>query len=275
MTAFRDLTKALYSLGLTQNATTFYLESYRLGKATIGKVAEKARMDRSSAYLACKQLREAGLIEESLSEGITTIWAKAPTAVITQLRAETRRLRAQSEKLEEQLPELLAEYSVSANKPVLQYFSGKSGFAQITEDVLEHADKEILLFSNQHEERKVFTEVDHREFIKGRLTRKIKIRVLTPDTIEARTLKQSDTRSLRETRIIPGPPAFFSETYIYDDNVAMLSFNREILGFIVRSVDFATSQRWMFEQLWKGLEPHVRDARRNESADRPRTSTRS
>ncbi len=268
MTAFRDLTKALYSLGLTPNATSFYLESYRLGKATIGKVAEKAGIDRSSAYLACKQLREAGLLEEALSAGVTVIWAKTPSAVLSRLRAETRRFRAQTENLESVLPELMAEYAASSHKPVLQFFSGKAGFAQITEDVLEHAGKEILLLSNQQEERKVFTDVDHREFIKTRLERKISIRVLTPNTPEAQALQKMDHRCLRETRIIADRQAFTSETYIYGDSVAMLSFDREIIGFIVRSPDFATSQRWMFEQLWERYGHHEGSTRRSESIDR-------
>ncbi len=251
MTAFRDLTKALYSLGLTDNAVNLYLASYRLGVSTIGKVAGKAKMDRSSAYLACKQLQEAGLVEEELSSGVTTILAKAPNAVLSRLRAEARQFRAQTESLEAVLPELMAEYAAHSHKPILQFFSGKAGFAQITEDVLEHAGKELLLLSNQHEERKVFSNVDHREFIKARMARKIPIRVLTPDTSEARELQKADARCLRETRIIPDAHAFTSETYIYGNNVAMLSFDREIIGFIVRSADFAASQRWIFQELWE------------------------
>lgn len=251
MTAFRDLTKALESLHLTKNAITFYLESYRLGKATIGVVARKANLDRSSAYLASKQLNEAGLLEEELSTNVLTVWAKSPKAVVTRLHAETRKFRARAEELEEVLPELLAAYAPSTNKPVLQFFSGREGFAQIIEDVLESTAEELLLLSNQHSERLVFTDIDHREFIKRRVQRGMHIRVLSPDTPEAHALKKADQRFLRETRIVSDPLAFTSETYIYGDNVAMLSFNREIIGFIVRSVDFAASQRWIFEQLWE------------------------
>ena len=255
MTAFRDLTKALKSLRLTDNAVSFYLTSYRLGVSTIGKVAERASMDRCSAYLACKQLQEAGLVEEELSSGVTTILAKAPGAVLSRLRAEARQFRTQSENLEAVLPELIAEYAAHSRKPVLQFFSGKAGFAQITEDVLEDAEKELLLFSNQREERNVFSEVDHRDFIKARIAQNIPIRVLTPDTPEAQALKKADARCLRETRIIPDAHAFTSETYIYGNNVAMLSFDREIIGFIVRSADFANSQRWMFNELWEKYAP--------------------
>ncbi len=257
MTAFRDLTKALKSLGLTDNAVSFYLTSYRLGVSTIGKVAEKANMDRSSAYLACKQLQEAGLMEEELSSGVTTILAKAPSAVLSRLRAETRQFRAQTENVEAVLPELMAEYAARSQKPVLQFFSGRAGFAQITEDVLEDSGKELLLFSNQQEERRVFSDVDHRDFIKARIARNIPIRVLTPDTPEAHTLQKADARCLRETRIIPDTHAFTSETYIYGNNVAMLSFNREIVGFIVRSADFAASQRWIFNELWEKYTPRI------------------
>ena len=250
MNANKDFKEALASLGLPANAVAFYLQSFRHGKATIGKIAAACQMDRSSAYAAYRQLQAAGLLEEREEASGKVVWAKPPKTVLGKLRTDIRRLRQQYEDLEVALPELLAEYSPASAKPVLQYFSGHDGLNQISEDVLDHAQGEILLLSNQRLEKRVFNEVDHREFIRDRLQRGIRIRVLAPDTPEARELQKQDRRWLRETRLIPPPEPFENETYVYGDRVAMLSFHDEALGFIVRSVDFAKAQRWMFEQLW-------------------------
>ncbi|HLD18189.1 MAG TPA: hypothetical protein VJB99_03920 [Patescibacteria group bacterium] len=258
MDALRDLKEALESLGATPNAVAFYLQSYKDGKSTVGKVAAACGMDRSSAYLACGQLQTLGLVEEGHESGGKIIWAKSPKAILGRLRAEMRRLRKRYDDVEVALPELLAGYSAEAAKPVLQFFSGKEGLHRITEDVLEHAQGEILLLTNQFTEKNVFSESDHQEFISERLRRSLEIRVLAADTPEARELQKCDKECLRETCLVKGEP-FTSETYIYGDKVAMLDFDHEVVGFIVRSKEFTRAQRWMFEQIWKksGGKNHV------------------
>ena len=148
------------------------------------------------------------------------------------------------------MQELLASYREQENKPTLRFFAGHDGLKQIVDDVLEHAEGEILLFTNQRTEKNVFSAADHQEFVRERIRRGVSIRVLAADSPEARSMQLGDMAVRRETRIVEGEP-FTSETYIYGDNVAMLSFDKDVVGFIVRSRDFARAQRWTFEQLWR------------------------
>jgi sugar-specific transcriptional regulator TrmB len=254
-TRYRDdelkkLKEALGALGMSGNAVAFYLACYRTGRATVGEVAKACAMDRSSAYLACDQLVSCGVVECDDTTSRKTVAAKPPSAVLARLRTEMRRLRRHHDEVEESMQELLAAYSADATKPVLRFFSGRDGLRQITDDVLEHAEGEILLFTNQRTEKNVFTHADHEEFIRERLRRGLNIRVLAADTPEARSMKQSDKSTRRATRIVEGEP-FTSETYIYGDKVAMLSFDREVVGFVVRSKEFADAERWMFEEIWR------------------------
>lgn len=245
-----ELKEALQSLHLSPNAVRFYLESYRTGPASIGQIALLCSMDRSSAYLAVEQLKEHGLVTEDLAGTRKKIAAKPPKTVLARLRTETRRFRRQAEAIEESLPALLASYAANEAKPILQFFSGVPGLHQVTDDVLEQAEGEILLLTNQATEKDVFSKADHEAFIATRLQRGISIRVLAANVPDAYELQKRDKYCLRETRVVDGEP-FTSETYIYADTVAMINFNREVMGFTVRSKEFAESQRWMFEQLWK------------------------
>ena len=251
MNELKEIKNALSSLNASPNAIKFYLASYRTGKSTIGKIALSCSMDRSSAYLAYDQLKTMGLMEEDLESKRKTVWTRPPKAVISRLRTEIRRMRGYTENIDAQMPELLAAYGEKDSKPILQLFSGKDGLHQIIDDVLENTDGELLLFTNQTEEKKVFTKKDHEEFIKTRINKHISARVLASNTPEAQQLKRTDKSCLRETRIIDEQDPFKSETYIYGDRVAMLSFDKEIIGFIVRSKDFADAQRWMFKEIWQ------------------------
>jgi predicted transcriptional regulator len=250
MNELKTIKEALELLGCTSNAIDFYLTSFKLGKASIGRVATTVRMDRSSAYLACQQLIDLGLIEQDLTVGRKLIWAEPPQTVMAKMRTKIRQFRGQHEAIEQSLPKLLAEYKQIDSKPVLQFFSGQDGLNEISNDVLQSDVKEILLLSNQAEEHKVFSDHDHKDFIQRRFAKGISIRVLATDTPEAYRLQKSDKQNLRQTCIIAGDPPFTSETYIYGDKVAMLSFDGIMFGFIVTSKPFAQSQRFMFEQLW-------------------------
>ena len=246
----KKLKEALVALGATENAAAFYLACYRAGTSTVGDVAKTCKMDRSSAYLACDQLVELGLVETDAASTRKTVTARPPSAVLARLRTDMRRLRRHHDDVEESMQELLASYREQENKPTLQFFAGHDGLKQIVDDVLEHADGEILLFTNQRTEKNVFSQADHQEFVRERIRRGVSIRVLAADSPEAREMKLRDATVRRETRIVDGEP-FTSETYIYGDNVAMLSFDKDVVGFIVRSRDFARAQRWTFEQLWR------------------------
>ncbi len=245
--------EALTALGLTANGVSLYMQSYRTGRATVGRLAQEAGMDRSSAYLAAAGLRAAGLLEEMPDGGRTVVWVKPPKEILTRLRIAMRGLRSQFDAVENALPQLEAGYVEREAAPVLQVFSGKDGLRQVEANILEQARGEILLMSNQEAERLVFTRADHVEFIRERMRRELRIRVLAVDTPEARELVATDGQNLRETRLITGENEvpFRSETYIYGDCVAMLSFSEVVMGFVVRSADFARAQRWVFERLWK------------------------
>lgn len=246
----KKLSDALKMLGATDNAIILYLASFNTGRTTVGKLAMLCGMDRSSAYLANKQLCELGVFDSDDTGTIKSISARPPKAILARLRTELRRLRSQAEAIEESMPQLQASYVGRDAKPILQFFSGRTGLHQIADDVLDQAEGEILLYTNQHVEKSVFTELDHKAFIAERLRRGLSIRVLAVDVPDSHSLRKLDKSCKRETRIVNDEP-FTSETYIYGNNVAMLSFDQEVLGFIVRSAEFARAQRWMFEEIWK------------------------
>ncbi len=255
MTELKTIKNALEMLQASPNAITFYLTSYRLGRRAIGQVAKEAQMDRSSAYLAFEQLKQLGVMEEEAVSGCKIVVAKPPQATVARLRTEIRRFRREVGGIEGAMPVLSAAYAAASERPVLQVFTGKDGLHRIMDDVLIQTSDEILLFSNFDEEKKVFDQKDHDDFIKRRVEAEIRLRLIATDSKQARTLQVEDQHCLRQTRIIKDDQAFKSETYIYGDAIAMLSFDERsgIVGFIIRSKDFARTERWLFEQTWATL----------------------
>ncbi len=252
MNKLEELKKSLELLGLNTNAVKFYLASYKHGVASVGKIARIIKIDRSSAYLALEQLEKKGLIIEEKGSKVKKIFASSPKVIVTLLRSRSRKLKNQYFSIEEKMPELLAEYSDKGSQPILQFFSGRDGLNRITDDILDSCKDELLVFSNQKEEKRVFNKIDHKEFVKERLKNNINVRVLAPDTPEAHNLQKNDSVSLRETIIIDEKEIpFKNEIYIYANKIAMLEFVDNIQGFIVKSPAFNQAQRWIFEKIWE------------------------
>ncbi|HBP00375.1 MAG: Transcriptional regulator, TrmB [Candidatus Uhrbacteria bacterium GW2011_GWF2_41_16] len=253
MAELTSIKSSLENLRVSPNAITFFLASYKLGRSSVGQIAKATKMDRSSAYAAYQQLQELGLMDEENMGNRKIIWTREPKAIIARLRTEIRRMRRQVESIQESMPELLAQYGSRNDRPVLQTFTGIEGLHQITEDILSGSDFELLLMSNFEEEDRVFSREYHDAFIQRRVAQNITLRLIATDSPEARNIQKADKTSRRETRIVKGKAPFENETYIFGDKIAMLSFNEKtgIIGFIVRSKEFASAQRWMFEQIWQ------------------------
>ncbi len=256
MSEQKIISEALKVLNASPNAIRFFSTSYRAGSSSIGQIAKLSSMDRSSAYIAFDALKGLGLVDEELTGGRKVVVARPPKAVIARLRTEIRKMRRHVDAIEEGMPGLMAEYANKEDKPILQMFSGADGLGKIKDDVLTHAEDEILLMSNLHEEAKAFTNHEHQDFIRRRVESGVSLRLLATDSSEAHAIKLDDKINLRETRIVIGDEPFKNETYIYGDSIAMVSYkeNVGIVGFIVRSKEFAEAQRWMFEEIWNKYE---------------------
>jgi sugar-specific transcriptional regulator TrmB len=238
---------------LSRNCKEIYIKSFELGEQSIGKLAENSNMDRSSAYLAVEQLKETGLLEVDETRRPMIIRAVEPRKLVGRIERRIQSLEEAFDTTHTLLPQLEAAYGAKNFHPIMQAYNGKDGLQQIMEDILSENSKEILIFTNQEAERKVFTRHDHAYFIRKRKQNNVFARVIAANDSFAQELLENDKRSLRSTKIIDSPPPFTCEVYIYGDKIAMLSFRDEIIGFIVNSSDFAQLLRWQFEMIWSSL----------------------
>lgn len=249
--SMKHLEQALNKLNLSENAQKLYLQSFRSGRSTIGKLAKVLEMDRSSAYLAIEQLVTVGLMREDVIDGKKRVWASPPSVIEGILNKQAETYSNAAQEIHEHLGELLVDYRANHQPVSLQSFSGRDSLRQITQDILSSGVDEIRIFTNQNAERKVFSASDHDDFILSRVQKEIKAYVLAADTKGSDLLKKYDERELRETKIRKDLKPLKNETYIYGDKVAVLGFSDMTFGFIVHDKEFAQLQKLLFDNLFK------------------------
>lgn len=240
--------KTLERLGLNSKEIKFYETCFNLGPSTINEVAKKSRLQRSTAYLIAQELIKKGFLLEDLKQYKKKVFALSPAKLLQMLSSKQRVLRRQELELEEALPTLQSQYQSSEIKPKVKVFEGKMGLLQIWQDILS-TKNQVLCWTNQETENLGLGLLNDK-FIQERIKKGIKIKVFAVDNLRGKQLLEKDSISFRTTKILPPQTSFTTETYIYDNKVAILDYNKDIIGTIIESLPISASQRSVFELTW-------------------------
>ncbi|HEY4160437.1 MAG TPA: hypothetical protein VGM08_00050 [Candidatus Saccharimonadales bacterium] len=246
------LRSALATLGCDEKQIRLFLACYIGGEAPLSELAKAARLRRSTAYVIVKPLLEKGLLSEDHKTYGKTYSAAEPEVLMRLVAARQRQIGRQHLNLEEHLGELQALHKANQIRPRVRTYQGASGLLNVLRDILT-TQGEILLWTNQATEIKLFSSAQHDQFIADRIHNGRRARVLAADNGPGHALRSADAANLRETRILPKGVTFSAETYVYDHKVAVLDYNQDIIGVIIESEQVAAAHRAMFETAWHGL----------------------
>lgn len=244
------LTQSLTQLGCNDKECRFFLACFKLGPSSIGDIAAKARLQRSTAYLIAEQLTDKGLLTQDYRTYNKLYTAASPQTLVRLLEAKRRQVGRISTDMQENLSALDTMYGTRDSLPAVATYHGASGLGSIWKSILGASD-EILLWTNQATEPRLFESVQHQQFIKERIQRKLPIRVLAVDNHEGRLLLPHDSEQLRQTRFLPPETTFSAETYLYDDKMAVLDYENGVFGLIITSRLVHEAQKAMFEMAWE------------------------
>lgn len=242
----------LFDLGLTEKEIKFFVTNYQMGPSPINDIANHAKIERSTAYLIVQKLISKGFLFEDYKQYKKLLTAVEPKTLLRMIAARQRQIGRHELTFKENLPELQAMYQATEIRPKVRTFEGKNGLLAIRRDILEKT-QEVLLWTNQETESRFFTKEYHQHFIEERIKKKIPIRVLAVDNKQGASLIKNGPRFLREVQLLPKEIFFSAETYIYGDKVAIIDYNKDIIGIIIESNQIALSQRSIFEMNWKQL----------------------
>ena len=91
-------------------------------------------------------------------------------------------------------------------------------------------------------------------YIKERVRRKIRIRIIASNSPTARAWKNSAVQELREIKIIDNPEFNFDgDMEIYANKVALISYRENFMGVIIESKEINQMQIAAFELMWNSV----------------------
>lgn len=245
-----DTTSTLKLVGFTPKQAAVYQLLLQRGEGSMTEVARETRLKRSTTYLVVEELQVMGFVSETLRGKRKVYSAAHPRRLADMVKFKERHI-------DETLPELVALYNTTKEKPKIQVFEGYEGVRLLYKELNQSLSnrEEALWFSRVGAVREVMPEalIDFKKML--RQLRHPRIRELNYDDEEGRRWAE-ETKRLRGkhhfVRILPTDFEFgFSDHIIFQNKLVMFSLKQRIFVVVIESEELVKTYRALFECAWK------------------------
>jgi len=241
-----EIKQVLTDFGLNEREISVYLAALELGESTVLPISQKAGLKRTYCYDILSDLMDKQLVSYFDKNNRRRYTATDPASLQEVLKTRLHHLQ-------EVLPELRSIYNRSPIKPKISYFEGKEGLISVYEQT--NNTKELLaIASPSHiEEHLADYFADHTARL---LKRKIKVRELITTEETAPAYLEQYKKPLQEARFLPKEINLTTDMMIFDNKLAMISYEGNLHAVVIESSSIVDTQRALFELLWTQAEKY-------------------
>lgn len=243
----KDLISTIRKIGLDEKAAKIYLACLEIGEATIQRIAERARLRRTTIYYIVDELIERGIIFKTLRKKKTFYLAESPAKVLAKIREVIS-------EFEEDLPNLEARNHVAHARPRVYYLYGVEGFKDVWDKIFSSRKKEFRIMT----EGINFLDFVKEKYVVDKIIKKkkgldIRSLQLIVDSPYARKIIAKDSAENRKSKLLPFDCRLHFTEIISEDFVAFISPRFENMILMVHNESFAKTRKNLFDVLWKAL----------------------
>jgi sugar-specific transcriptional regulator TrmB len=233
----------LKKVGLSEKEARVYLATLELGETSISRIADKAKIKRSTVYLTIESLKGRGLISSVKRKNKALFFAEDPRK-LEKIVSESKRA------ISSVMPDLLTMGELIDRRPRMRYFEGDRALEEVFEDVLEFPNQEILVwFPDETYSLGDNYFLDY--FSPKRVEKKIWVRAIAPDNETNRRFELNNKKHLRKMKFVSDDKFCVGvNMMLYGKNkIGILSY-KENVGVIIESQNIHDALKNIFEFMW-------------------------
>lgn len=238
-----EIISILEELDLSEKEAQIYISLLQLGQTNVTRLATKSGINRVTSYHLIRSLISKGLISEIDKDNIQNFIAVNPKRLIDIAQEK-------QEKIISIVPELESLKETIGQKPSVQMYEGKKGISSLLEEFINNAKDKILVYGNFSIAEKA-VEYESLHYRKTRINKKIKTLGITDSLEGAEFTRNPHWKKLSEIKILKSLGNTSTWIQITGSRVAILSFKKELNGILIDNEEYANTQRYIFDQLWK------------------------
>ena len=230
----------LIKLGFSKDEARLYLASLELGESTVARIAQKAKIERTTAYAHMENLKRRGLISMSKRNKKMVYSAENPK----KLKIE---LEQKGMLLEGLLPELLSITNAIDAKPKVRFFDSKEGVFDIYRETLLYPDQRMYMWMSSpwYDDEKFWRDY----YMPIRIDKKIHLSAIVPKNETSIAFTQEDKLKLRETRMTDADNIRADMVLYGTRNIAIISYE-ESTALVIESKKLFDTLKVIFQAHW-------------------------
>lgn len=236
-----DLKTTLQEIGLDDKEIAVYLATLELGESTVLPISKKANLKRTYCYDILASLTNKKLVYFMEKNNRRRYVAEDPRKLEEILKNRLRNF-------ESILPELKSIYNFSGNKPKVRFYEGKSGMIEVYETISRVKAFDAIA-SPEHLVEGLGSYF--KAFSAKVLQKKVKIRELVTSDGENVDYIKKYKKSYQEARLLPEGIKLDTDTIIFENCLALISYSEELHAVVIESSSIVDSFKVYFELLWK------------------------
>ena len=253
------LETTLMRLGLSDKESKVYLAALQLGAAPVQKIAEKAKINRPTAYVILESLTKKGLATTHEQGKKTLFAAESPerlTLLLDKMQAEIKEKKAE---LVEAMPDLKAIFNFAGNKPRVKFYEGVDGIKALNEEDAQ------LTTPNSHSY--AFNDLDLLfKTFPDRMSSDIKSRVKKKNFVHVIYTRNdgpipnaNDPEEMRAARFVPRDKFPFNATISVNPDTGRLiiySYEGNIGGVMIEDSGITNAFKKIWDLAWEAAEKY-------------------
>ncbi|MGB4759440.1 MAG: helix-turn-helix domain-containing protein [Candidatus Saccharimonadales bacterium] len=241
------------ALDFTEAEAAVYRHLLAEGGGTAAEIAKKTKQTRTNTYMVLNKLLERSVAVADDAEAVRRYRAASPQVLEQQFREQQRALAQTKRSLDEAMPDLLAMFNLSQQKPGVVHLTGYDGLRASFEDQAK-SKTELLLWGSDIKNRdpKVWQIIDKGGY--KRRARGITTRALFHTGAAQWPHIDDFVHKGFEIRLWGKQPSP-GEVLVYDDRVTFTVYQPEIVVTVLTSEVMAQTFRGIFDNCWQSAVP--------------------
>lgn len=246
------VTKFLKKQGFNDKDIAVYLDIFAHGQSFASSIGLRTKIDRTTVYAVLKRLVKEGIVLKSVLNEVAVYMAVSPEIFVRNVDADIDELLNRKHLAQSFVKEMAALSKKTFFKPKVRVYEGDKAIINLYEETLEKPGEQKA-FINLRSIPTVVKQFLKGKFIKSKLEKGVKSKVLVADGPNSEKYKSLDKISNRETLIVKNSTFdLHSEIILFNkSSVAIIDFNKPIYGIVFESKTFYGTMEVLFDLIWK------------------------
>lgn len=246
------LEQELINIGINEKEAKIYLSTLELGQSTVQQIAQKATVNRATAYFIIDALMQRGLVSSFHKGKKQYFIASDPERLIEILEQEKETIEKKKETLKKLLPQLQSLNNKQQNKPIVKYYEGKAGIFAMVEEVSGPMSDVVRMVYSKDALDMVFSKGDLEKLRNKRKKHSVKTKVVY--TFKDGTIENTADGQRRKVPFEKFP--ITSDIAVYDDKIRLATFGNRLVGIIIEDKEMTKSMRAVLDLAWEAAEKY-------------------